>query len=378
MRVWSPDTDKFSETRPLRATLPTQPAAVYLYAKRRTRLLAMDFDTKRGGQTAVDRDLEQAIAWITQCGGITVTDRSTTGGRHLLVPLAIGTSASFDEITHLMRLLAARLATLDINPNLGPTEGCLTPPGSPCKQGGYRQLDGTLQAANEAFTTRSTPDLLPRLYVLLGALSPTPQTAGPTTTTRTCDYTIRDGDDQQLTPAYVRHDPLPAAVHDFATRGILDAADRTWPTPSEARMSVITHAVWRGHSLASIADLIAPGRPWHDGLGAAYRRYHHHTHNALTRDFNKALAWLVANPLKHRPPQHKTQYTQGGQAGGRGPEQPRKWLANAYAWADQEFRGKRYRWTVHAVLQTLAVNAARAGETVNGTPVVGVGDGPCR
>jgi hypothetical protein len=74
----------------------------------------MDFDTKRGGPAAVEGDLAQAIAWITQCGGVTVTDRSTSAGRHLLVPLAIGTSASFDEITRLMRLLAARLPTLDL------------------------------------------------------------------------------------------------------------------------------------------------------------------------------------------------------------------------------------------------------------------------
>jgi len=373
MRIWTPDTDKFSQTRPLRDKLPTRPAAVYLYNKRRTRLLAMDFDTKRGGYAAVERDLTQAVTWITQCGGATVTDRSATGGRHLLVPLAIGTSASFDEITRLMRLLAARLPTLDINPNLGPTEGCLTPPGSPCKQGGYRQLDGTLQAAHNAFTTRSAPDLLPQLHLLLGTLTPNPHTPTPGRTHPTPSYTIGDGDNQRLAPAYVRHDPLPAAVHNFATHGTLAPGDRTWPTPSEARMSVIAHAVWRGHSQASITALIAPGRPWHNGLGAAYQRYRHHTHAAINRDVTKAIHWLINNPLKHQPPQHKTKYTQGGPGGGTGPEHIRKWLANAYAWADQEFRGQRYRWTVHCVLQSLAINAVRAGQTINGTPVVGVG-----
>ena len=374
MRIWSPDIDKFSQTRPLRATLPAHPAAVYLYNKRRTRLLAMDFDTKRGGPAAVERDLAQAVTWITQCGGVTVTDRSTSAGRHLLVPLAIGTTASFDEITRLMRLLAARLPTLDITPNLNPTQGCITPPGSPCKQGGHRQLDGTLQAAHEAFTTRSTPDLLPQLYVLLGALTPHPHHGDPTPpATPTTSYMIGEGDSQRLAPAYVRHDPLPAAVENFATAGILHAGDRTWPTPSEARMSVIAHAVWRGHSLASITALIAPGRPWHDGLGTAYRRYHHHHAAALSRDFTKAINWLIDNPLKDRSPQHKTKYTQGGSGSDAGPQHLRHWLANAYAWADQEFRGQRYRWTVHCVLQSLAINAVRAGQTVNGTPTVGVG-----
>jgi hypothetical protein len=372
MRIWSPDTDKFSQTRPLRDKLPNRPAAVYLYNKRRTRLLAMDFDTKRGGHAAVERDLTQAVTWITQCGGTPVTDRSTSGGRHLLVPLAIGTSASFDEITRLMRLLAARLPTLDINPNLGPTEGCLTPPGSPCKQGGYRQLDDTLQAAHDAFTTRSAPDLLPQLHLLLGTLTPNPHTS-PAHTHPTPSYTIGEGDNQRLAPAYIRNDPLPAAVRDFATHGTLAAGDRTWPTPSEARMSVIAHAVWRGHSHASITALIAPGRPWHNGLGAAYHRYRHHTHAALNRDITKATTWLINNPLKDQPAQHKMKYTQGGPAGGTGPEHLRKWLANAQAWADQEFRGQRHRWTVHCVLQSLAINAVRAGQTINGTPTVGVG-----
>ena len=374
MRLWSLDTDKFSQTCPLRATLPARPAAVYLYSQRRTRLLALDFDTTRGGPSAVDRDLTQAISWITQCGGVIVTDRSTSGGRHLLVPLAIGTTASFDEIGQLMRLLAARLPTLDINPNLGPTHGCLTPPGSPCKQGGYRQLDGALQAAHEAFTTRSAPDLLPRLYVHLGAIQDNPPAAPtPTSTGNHPTYTTGHGNDLRLAPNYIRHDPLPTDVHNFATHGILNAHDRTWPTPSEARMSVITHAVWRGHTLASITALIAPGRPWHQGLGAAYRRYRHHAPTAIAKDFTKALHWLIANPVSYRPPQHKSRYSQGGTSGGTGPKQLRCWLANGYAWTDQEFPGQRYRWTVHAVLQTLAINAARAGETINGTPVVGVG-----
>ena len=374
MRLWSPDTDKFSHTAPLRATLPTRPAAVHLYTNRRTQLLPMDFDTQRGGPAAVDADLAQAINWVTQCGGVTVTDRSTSGGRHLLVPLAIGTSASVEEITRLMRLLAARLPTLDITPNLNPTQGCITPPGSPCKQGGHRILDGPLEAAREAFTTRSAPDLLPRLYVQLGALSPTPNsphTTSPTTGATSC--TVGEGDELRLAPAHVRHDPLPPAVHDFATRGIRNPADRTWPTPSEARMSVITHAVWRGHTIATITALSAPGRPWHNGLGTAYQRYHHHAPAALRRDFTKAITWLTANLAKDRPTQHKTTYSQGGTARGHGREQLRHWLANAWAWADAEFRGERYRWTVHAVLQTLAVHADRAGEVINGTPVVGVG-----
>jgi hypothetical protein len=138
-------------------------------------------------------------------------------------------------------------------------------------------------------------------------------------------------------------------------------------------MSVITAAIWRGHSLSSIRAMTAPGRPWHDGLGRAYNRYHHGANHALARDFTKALNWLITNPLLHRPQQHKNIYSQGGQTGPKGPQQLRAWLANGCAWADREYRGQRYRWTVHAVLQTVAVHAATAGEVINGTPVVGVG-----
>ncbi|GAB4898278.1 hypothetical protein [Mycobacterium avium] len=373
MRVWNPATDKFSDTAKLTATLPSRPAAVYLYTKGRTRLLALDFDTKHRDQDAVDADLAQAIAWITQCGGVVVTDRSTSGGRHLLCPLAIGTSASAHEITHLVRLLAARLPTLDITPSTNPTHGCLTPPGSPCKQGGYRLLDGPTDQAVQAFTTRSSPDLLPRLYVLLGAIKPTPNRQDHPSVGDTAAYTVGSGDDLRLAPEHIRHDPLPAAIHDYATRGTLAPRDRAWPSNHEARMAVITAAIWRGHNLAGIRAMIAPGRPWHTGLGAAYHRYGSAADRALARDFTKALNWLIANPLLHRPPQHKITYSQGGSAGPKGPQQIRAWLANAYAWTDREYRGQRYRWTVHAVLQTIALHAAMSGEVINGTPVVGVG-----
>ena len=378
MRLWNPDTDKFSDTAKRTDTLPGRPAAMYLYNKRRTYLLALDFDAKHAGSAATDADLAAAAAWITQCGGVIVTDRSTSGGRHLLCPLAIGTSASLDEIVHLTRLLAARLPTLDITPNTNAVTGCITAPGSPCREGGYRQLDGALDAAIEAFTTRSAPDLLPRLYMLLGALRPTPSTPTPTTTGPASQqtrrrHTVGDGDDERLAPAYVRGDPLPPEVADYATHGTLSPIRPTWKSNHEARMAVVTAAIARGHSLDSIRAMTTPGRPWHNGLGRAYQRYHHRADDALTRDHTKALNWLINNVLKSPPPQHKTKYSPGGQGGPQGPRQLREWLANALAWADQEFAGKRYRWTVHAVLQTLAFHAVVAGEQRSGTWVVGVG-----
>jgi hypothetical protein len=371
MRLWNPSTEKFSDTTQRSDRLPNRPAAVYLYTRGRTQLLWLDFDAKRHGRAAVEADMAAAAHWIRDCGGVVVADRSTSGGGHLMCPLAIGTTASHDEMTSLVRLLAARLPTLDITPNTNAETGCMTPPGSPCREGGFRQLNGSLDDAIEAFTTRSQPDLLPRLYMLLGALKgrePTNQAPNSTGT-----YTEGHDDHRRLAAPYTRTDPLPAVVTTYATDGVLDSSRPTWQSNHEARMSVVTQAIARGHSLSSIRAMIAPDGPWHQGLGKAYLRYHHRAELALARDVDKAFDWLIANVLKSSPPRHKSKYSPGGQEGPRGAFELRAWLAQAMVWADREFAGKRYRWTVHAVLQALAFHSAVAGEQREGTWLVGVG-----
>jgi hypothetical protein len=375
MRLWSRDTQKFTDTVKRTDRLPTRPAAVYLYTRRRTQLIWLDFDSKHLGEAAVNADLDAASAWIRQCGGVILTDRSTSGGRHLICPLAIGTSASHDEMVQLVRLLAVRLPTLDITPITNAETGCMTPPGSPCREGGFRQLDGSLNAAVEAFTTRSAPDLLPRLYMLLGALKGNSrrQTTATPASADIEGYTDGHGDDLRIAAPHLRADPLPPDVSDYAARGVFSCRRPTWQSNHEARMSVVTQAIARGHSLASLRAMIDTDGPWREGLGRAYQRYHHRADQALSRDFTKALNWLVTNVLKSSPPRHKLKYSPGGQGGPRGSPQLRDWLANAMAWADQEFAGRRYRWTVHAVLQTIAFYAVVAGEQRSGVWLVGVG-----
>ncbi|WP_396912020.1 hypothetical protein [Mycolicibacterium sp.] len=377
MRLWNPETGKFSDTTKHGERLPSRPAALYLYSRRRTHTLWLDFDAKLHGPAAVAADLARAAEWITECGGVVVTDRSSSGGRHLICPLAIGTSASLDEMNQLVRLLAARLPTLDITPNTNADTGCMTPPGSPCREGGFRQLDGTLEAAIEALTTRSDPGLLPRLLMLLGALNPPDRrraTTTPETPSAAIEYTVGAGDDQRISAPYVRHDPLPADVTAYATHGTINPARLTWQSNHEARQSVVVNAIARGHSLATLREMIGPNGPWHQGLGAAYDRYDHRRDQALARDVTKAFDWLINNVLKSSPPRHKTKNSPGGYTPGpRGPKDLRDWLANATAWADREFAGKRYRWTVHAVLQGIAFYAVMAGEQRSGTWLVGVG-----
>ncbi len=383
MRVYDAADGSFSRAVKLTGALPSSPAATYLYTKTgRTQLLALDFDVARGDRAAVEADLATATEWVIRCGGVVVTDHSP-GGAHLLCPLAIGTTAGVDEITHLVRLLEARLPTLDKTPNCNAASGCLSVPGSPAKQGGgYRQLDGPLAAAIEAFTTRSAATLLPRLYELLGAVKPRPAAthpaAGATTQTITvADYCEGEGDDRRLAPAWVRADPLHPDVVAYAQFGVMATGQRQWPSHSEARMAVVTAAIARGHSLASITALIAPGAPWHTGLGQAYTRYRHHSDTALSRDFSTALRWLATNVLPHRHRQHEKKYTQGGatgaRSGSRGPLALRRWLAAALRWSDVQYRGKRGRGVVQAVLQALAFHAYVAGEPINGVWVVGVG-----
>ena len=264
MRVWNPETEKFSDTAKRTDRLPTRPAAVYLYSHRRTQLVWLDFDAKRHGAAAVDADMATAASWLTECGGVIVTDRSTSGGGHLICPLAIGTSASHDEMVQLVRLLAARLPTLDITPNTNAETGCMTPPGSPCREGGFRQLDGPLDAAVEAFTTRSTPDLLPRLYMLLGALKTNPRhrhRGHPRRRRRRDLHRRRRRRSTARGALHPRTTPCPPDVADYATRGVLSSSRPTWQSNHEARMSVVTQAVARGHSLASLRTMIDPGRP---------------------------------------------------------------------------------------------------------------------
>lgn len=368
MRIWDPDSNKFDRSRTLSSKLPRLPAAVPLYLRERTQVLALDFDTKRHPQHVVDADFTTALTWITDAGGLTVTDHSTSGGRHILVPLAIGTSATLAEINTLMRLFEARLPSLDKTPMTNPATGCITVPGTACREGGHRTLDGPLAAAVDAFTVRSNPGLLPHLYAMLGALRPT----GIPDTSQRCAHSAITGEgaNARLRSEYTRAGDLPPRIANYARTGQLPP-DTTWPSHSEARQSVLAHAALHGHSLATIRALTAPGRPWHDGLARAYTRYHRNADAALQRDFAKALTWAAANvhnfrPIRAQAPEH----TRGA---GAGHLLHKTWLTNATAWLDHQFPHHRYRWVGAAVYQALALHAVLAGEVINGVPVVGVG-----
>ncbi len=369
VKVFDPETKEYCKTRRLSDKLPTLMAAVYLYTHRRTTLLALDFDSKPHGQAQVDADFARALGWLTSCGARVVTDRSNNGGRHILVPLAIGTTASFDEIQSLMRQLKARLPSFDPKPMQNANEGCISVPGTPCAGGGHRILDGALTDSVNALTERSAPTLLPELYALLGTLPAPPQQAAPLPSAATRTHADPD---ERLAEHACWSKPLPADVAAFAAAGdtTLARAHSRWPSPSEARMSVVLNAVLRGHSLADIRAQAEPGRPW-SGLGNSYRTKHGIRADAqLARDVRRALDYTATLAVKANPPAHRYKNSHGGQ-GLKGPHA--RWLAHALAWADREFSGSPFRWTVRDVLQALALKAAVAGEIRSGIAIVGVG-----
>lgn len=364
--MFDPETKQYRQTRRITDKLPTMMAAVYLYTKRRTTLLALDFDSKAHGKAQVDADFERARGWLAACGARLITDRSTNGGRHILVPLAIGTTASFDEIQPLMRQFQVRLPSLDIKPMQNPSEGCISVPGTPCAGAGNRTLDGTIAAAVNALTERSAPTLLPELYALMGTLPSPPAKTAPVAVT--AGHTTGAGDDEALIENARWTKPFPAAADAFAATAAMDPAQ--WPSPSEARMSVVLNAVLRGLSLADIRAASLPGQPW-SGLGDSYRKKHGaRADDQLARDVRSALHYTAALTVKANPSAHRNNYSQPGGASG-GPIG--RWLAYALAWTDREFAGSPLRWTIRDVFQGLAIKAVLAGEIKSGTPVVGVG-----
>lgn len=375
MRVWNPDTKRFArEATGWKKRIPVVPAAVPIYRRGRTSLLALDFDAKHHSPAQVDVDVERALSWLHECGARTVTDRSTSGGRHILVPLATDHSLRVDDVKIVMNLLSARLRTLDCVPMLNAAQGCITPPGSPCREGGYRSLDGTLDDAIDAFTVRSDRGVVPQLIALLGGVT-TPRHRTPvaavTASLTTHERLVGKERDRRLDPRFRRSTPIPTAVAAFAaTNGFGKAERALWQSPSEARQSVISHAVLRGASLADIEAAIA-AKEW-SGLRHSYAAKYTNPAAALKRDVNKALLWAaqIAQPFHQLT--HKQRLT-GGDGSFLKDRVRTVWLAQAQQWVDAEFLGSRQRPVLLAVVQSLAYMSALAGELVEGVPVVAVG-----
>ncbi len=331
MRLWNPSLDRYNDrARTLTRKLPDQPAAVPIYRDGRTRLLTLDFDSTRDGTLAVDRDVHRCLAWIREAGGRAITDHSTSGGRHIFIPLPLGVTLDLAEAESLGRALAARLPSLDITPMLNPATGCITPPGSRCKQGGYRRLDGTIDDAIDTLTARSAPGFAARLHHLLAGTAHDANTVSATRATpRTscaADPTAHgmqlwegEGECARLRAEYRRRGPISATVEAFARDGTAPADGRWTTRPgrldrSAARQSMLATAVVRGYSYLDVrAQLPAAGGSWR-GFADAYRRYGRGGDAAMRRDWISICRWAERIAPKFLSMAHKRK-TQGGHPG---------------------------------------------------------------
>ncbi|WNV85047.1 hypothetical protein [Umezawaea sp. Da 62-37] len=349
VRLWSPHRG-YDHARRLGRALPEQPAAIPLYDKhRRTTMLALDFDPKGYGPERVRGDAEQAVEWVHQAGGLTIVDESTRGGRHVLVPLADDVPLAVRHVMPVLRALAARLLTLDITPMSNPRQGCITAPGSPCKEGGHRRLLTPLDDAFTAARTRSQHGTIARLSALLSVQSPvqphgsvvrgSPQASAP--------VYLHSSDDDRL-PALITG-TVPSVISAFALAGVLPDR-RTWRgeewTRHEARQSFLAHAVLRGLSLNNVLTSVHTG-VW-PGFRDAYNRYGPRWEHRLRCDWVKAMTWAAEVEPALRVSGHQQQHTGGRVA-------LRSWLAQAETWTmTASTLSGQTRWTALAIWQALA------------------------
>lgn len=376
-KAFDPETRQYKRRQKITDKLPKTMAAVDIYsADGITTNLVLDFDAKEHGPAQVDADFSRAARWVRDCGGRIVSDRATSGGRHLIVPLAIGTSATLAEMQQLTDQLKARLRTLDPKPTKS-AAGCISVPGTRCAGGGYRLLDGPLDEAVATLTERSEPTFLPALYALLGTLpAPSaPPAHQSTSPADTAEYTEGHDEDQRIRQAYWWHRPIPDDVVNFACHGAMTDA---WETRSEARQAVVTNAVLRGYTRGRIRADMQPGGPW-SALGDAYREKHGiRADTQFDRDFRTAITFAVgraqAIAKKSQRKTHGENYTHFSELSLEESleETYKAWLAYALAWTDRHFKGKE-RWSTRDVWQSVAVKAVVAGELREGIPVVGVG-----
>lgn len=382
MRLWAPEVG-FDKRVALTQRRPEAPAAVMLFRRRRTRVLAFDLDAKIAGAAAVAADRARLMFWLSGYGAKFISDRSTSGGAHIVVPLA--RAVTVDQLGPFMRAAAALYPTLDIKPMANPDQGCLTVPGSATREGGFRVLDGELDTAVEVLTQRNHVELFddlvdsivsPRFLAPAAPIAAADQPTGPVAAPP-ADYFEGDGPDARLLAIYRRATPIPAPVRGFAETGAMPPAKQHW-SPSEARQSVLVHAAWRGYSLTEVRARIT--NQWSAGLGRAYQRYSDHQRDtALCRDWAEAQRWVAGQAGKVRSATHRKSERYTGGEGPTAPPHPastalqRRWLAHAIAWCDVRFRSDTGRWMKAAVLQAIASGAAKAGKVVNGTAVVRVG-----
>lgn len=367
MRLWNPTTRRYADKAQPRLTtrsLPIAPAAVPIYRRGgTTTLLVLDFDAKpfgADGLAMVAQDVATAVEWIRAAGGVVVVDHSpTSGGMHVLVPLSESAPMRREHLEPLLQLLETRLPTLDCKPMRSkPGYACITPPGSPCKDGGYRQLvDATVDDAVDAFTVRSEPGVIRRMIETLHPQQALPLAGAPGETERAGRTDPPAVEivalETTLPPAHISRAALPGWVANFVQHGVVP--DKRTPdgkpwSASEARLAVIEHHALRGWSGQQIWDTMRAQWP---GMWAAYvdrkdqvRRFSDQWELGYDHAWHRSLR----KAGKSHSSVHQLGLTHTG-----GIRDLRWKLAAARKWVliSGEFDG-RERWTALAVVNALA------------------------
>lgn len=275
-----------SSQRPISNELPTRPAAVMLWDRTgRLPVLALDFDAKPGPgngdrRAAVARDAADAIGLLRDCGMLPIADVGPTGGQHVYVRLP--SPAAEWEVRQVAAALSARWATLDTAPLLNPVHGCIRPPGSRHSTGGFQRLITSEDDAAAALDGKPREDSWRVLRTRIGADTIAAEQ-------------IQPADDPEP-PAGVRRRPIAADAEVLARTG--QHPRRGFASPSEARYSVVCHAVNAGWPLAELAAAVEDGSwPW---LADSYRSKGRNWRGALTRDYRKSVSTRAARNF-HRP-----------------------------------------------------------------------------
>ncbi len=252
--------------RPLSSTPPVAPAAVMLWNnQQQLPVLALDFDAKNGhGPRTASADANAALQLLTKAGLYPFADRSPVGGWHVYAPLP--TPQPADQVLLVVTALAQRLPSLDVGPLANPLHGCIRPPGSAHKTGGFQRLVHSHHEVVLALTSRPRPDAWTRLrQELVAELRATPPP------TAAADSPAAAG---------IRRRRMAEAAEQLAVTGQHPA--RAFKSPSEARFSVMCHAVNAGMTLADVHCALRDRWAW---LRTSYGTKHH---TALARDFTKA------------------------------------------------------------------------------------------
>ncbi|MEW1935493.1 hypothetical protein AB0362_25220 [Rhodococcus sp. NPDC079359] len=119
------------------------------------------------------------------------------------------------------------------------------------------------------------------------------------------------GPDRRLDPRFHRSTAVPEAVETYASTGQFTKAARAlWDSHSEARQSVISHAVLRGASAADVENAMTT-KEWAGVRRVYLEKYGKHSAAALQRDVDKALTWAASIVRPFHQDAHKHGYTGG-------------------------------------------------------------------